>query len=46
MLPDGSMGRIFVRTSLNLFQPARLRLAKLTVKGESREIIILYESMV
>jgi len=30
------MGRIFVRTSLYLCQSARLGLAKLTGKGESR----------
>jgi len=37
MLSDGSMGRIFVRTFLYLCQSARLRLAKLTGKGESRD---------
>jgi len=37
MLSDGSMGRIFVRTSLNLWQSARLGLAKLTGKGESMD---------
>jgi len=36
MLSDGSMGRIFVRTSLYLCQSARLGLAKLTGTGESR----------
>jgi len=45
MLSDGSMGRIFVRTSLYLRQSARLGLAKLTGKGESRDNIV-YESMV
>jgi len=37
MLSDGSMGRIFVRTSLNLWQSARLGLAKLTGKAESMD---------
>jgi len=37
MLSDGSMGRIFVRTSMYLCQSARLGLAKLTGKGESRD---------
>jgi len=37
MLSDGSMGRIFVRISLYLCQSARLGLAKLTSKGESRD---------
>jgi len=37
MLSDGSMGRIFVRTSLYLCQSAHLGLAKLTGKGESRD---------
>jgi len=37
MLSDGSMGRIFVRTSLYLCQSARLGLAKLTGMGESRD---------
>jgi len=37
MLSDGAMGRIFVRTSLYLSQSARLGLAKLTGKGESRD---------
>jgi len=36
MLSDGSMGRIFVKTSFYLCQSARLGLAKLTDKGESR----------
>jgi len=34
------MGRIFVRTSLYLCQSARLELAKLTGKGESRDNIV------
>jgi len=37
MLSDGSMGKIFVRTFLYLCQSARLGLAKLTGKGESRD---------
>jgi len=37
MLSDVSMGRIFVRTSLHMCQSARLGLAKLTGKGESRD---------
>jgi len=37
MLSDGSMGRTFVRTFLHLCQSARLGLAKLTGKGESRD---------
>jgi len=37
MLSDGSMGGIFIRTSLYLCQSARLGLAKLTGKGESRD---------
>jgi len=37
MLSGGSMGRIFVRTSLYLYQSARLGLVKLTGKGESRD---------
>jgi len=37
MISDGYMGRIFVRTSLYLCQSARLGLAKLTGKGESRD---------
>jgi len=37
MLFDGSMGRIFVRTSLYLCQSARLGLARLTGKRESRD---------
>jgi len=40
MLSGGSMERIFVRTSLYLCQSARLELAKLTGKGESRENMI------
>jgi len=40
MLSDGSMGRIFVRTSLYLCQSARLGLAKLTGKGESRDYTV------
>jgi len=48
MLSGGSMGRIFVRTSLYLCQSARLGLAKLTGKGEgeSRGQYCFYESMV
>jgi len=37
MLSDGCKGRIFVKTSLYLCQSARLVLAKLTGKGESRD---------
>jgi len=37
MLSDGSMGRIFVRTSLYLCQWARLGLAKLTGKVGTRD---------
>jgi len=40
MLSDGSMGRIFVRTSLILCKSARLGLAKLTGKGESRDTTV------
>jgi len=39
MLSGGSMGRIFVRTSLCLCQSDHLGLAKLTGKGESRDNI-------
>jgi len=37
MLSGGSMGRIFITTSLYLCQSARLGLAKLTGQGESRD---------
>jgi len=43
ILSDGSMGRIFVRTSLYLCQLARLGLAKLTGKGEYIESTFLDE---
>jgi len=39
VLSGGSMGRIFVRSSLYLCQSARLGLAKLTGNGESRNNI-------